>query len=369
MSLIEKLLSASAGSVATIEPDWVVVNDSYGREVVAQAKGVKYPERTLVFHDHDVPTGSSDAASVFKAINEFSQKYKTEFVQAKGIGYCYMLDGIVKPGNIIIHAGKHASIFGSVGALGLSVSPIELARVLEGGKYSLVVPKTFSLKIEGRLNDGVSAMDLGFALLKALGSKKDFALEVTSSLAMEEKMILSAMLSLTGANAVLFTEEACESADFVFDASSAKRMVMLPVDTPENQMGATFAVTESIENVKFNAGLIEGYTAGRIESLRKCRDLIKGKKLKLGFRLSISPATSKDYLLALKEGIIADFIDYGAQILAPADHSIVSQGPGAMGENENLITTGLYTYSGCMGLESAHVYSASAETVIERSWA
>ncbi len=369
MSLIEKLLKAKEGSVATIEPDWMVVNDSYGREVAAQTKSVKYPERTLVFHDHDVPTGSSDAAAVFKEILEFSRKYGTEFIQAEGIGYSYMLDNIVKAKNIVIHAGNHASVFAAGGALGLKVSPVELSRTLEGGKYSLVVPKTCKVKIEGTLKCGISAMDLGFSLVKALGCRKGLALEVTTSLKGEEKMIISSMLSLTDADAVLFADDEGESADFVFDASIAKRMVMLPVKTKEEQTSASFESIESIESIRFNAGQIGGYTAGRIESLRKCRDMIKGKKLKLGFRLSVCPATSRDYLEALKEGIITEFIDYGAQILAPADHSALSQGAGAMGESENLITTGLYTYSGCMGLESAHVYSASAETVIEKSWA
>ena len=67
----------------------------------------------------------------------------------------------------------------------------------------------------------------------------------------------------------------------------------------------------------------------------------------------------------MEEGIITKFIDFGAQIHAAGDRSVVVQGPGAMGPKEKLLTTGLYTYAGAMGCEDAEVYSASTESVIQ----
>jgi 3-isopropylmalate/(R)-2-methylmalate dehydratase large subunit len=70
----------------------------------------------------------------------------------------------------------------------------------------------------------------------------------------------------------------------------------------------------------------------------------------------------------MEEGIIEHFIDYGAQIQAAGDHSEVRQGAGVIGKGETLVTTGLYTYAGCMGVPDSSVYTASVETVIRASW-
>ena len=129
-----------------------------------------------------------------------------------------------------------------------------------------------------------------------------------------------------------------------------------------------FTPRSEIAGTKFNAGQIGGYTGGTIEDLRTAAEIIEGRKLALGFRLSICPATSRDYIMACNEGIITKFIDYGAQINAAGDHSEVVQGAGAMGNNERLITTGLYTYTGAMGVASSLVYSASVESVVAASY-
>ena len=108
---------------------------------------------------------------------------------------------------------------------------------------------------------------------------------------------------------------------------------------------------------------------GDIEDLRKAAKMMEGHKLKRGFRLSINPATSAVYLQALEEGLITKFIDYNAQINAAGDHDIVPQGAGAMGPQEKLLTTGLYTYAGAMGNNQAEIYTASVETVVRASFA
>ena len=38
-------------------------------------------------------------------------------------------------------------------------------------------------------------------------------------------------------------------------------------------------------------------------------------------------------------------------------------GAGVMGKGETLVTTGLYTYTGCMGVADSTVYTASVQTV------
>lgn len=368
-SFIERLLNSQAESVVTVEPDFAVINDGVSNSAVDEISSVRYPERVYVIYDHDVPTGRPEAAAILRKNLAFADKYHCKYIQAKGAGYQYMLNEIVKPGQIVIGAGSHAGIFGAKKALGINVSIPELARIIETGRYSTVVPETVYVNLKGKLKDGVSAIDSAFAFLKNnrdLIRKK--AIEIYApELTQHELEVFCSIACITGAYTVGISES--EHTDAInINLQEISSMLMLPCETRSGQKNANFAGLSELSVAVLNAGQIGGYTGGTIEDLRAAAKMIEGKKLALGFRLSICPATSKDYIQACNEGLISRFIDYGAQINAAGDHSEVIQGPGAMGANEKLITTGLYTYSGAMGVESSLVYSGSVQSVINASF-
>ena len=181
---------------------------------------------------------------------------------------------------------------------------------------------------------------------------------------LHQREVLLSMACITGAYTAGITEEKPEKA-LEIQLDQVVPMVMMPCGARTEQKKAEICERYSLNGMELQAGQIGGYTGGTIEELRKAAALIENKELALGFRLSICPATSRDYLQAMEEGIITKFIDFGAQIHAAGDRSVVVQGPGAMGPKEKLLTTGLYTYAGAMGCEDAEVYSASVESVIQ----
>lgn len=368
-TFIESLLKGKTGSVVTVEPDYVIINDGVSHSAVDEISTVRYPERVYVIYDHDVPTGRPEAAAILRKNLTFADNFHCQYVQAKGVGYNYMLDEIVKPGEIIIGAGSHAGIFGAKHALGINVSIPELARIVETGRYSTVIPETVRVNLEGRLRDNVSALDAAFAFLKAnraAVTKK--AIEIYApEFSQHELEVFCSIACITGAYSVGIADTRHDSA-ITLDLAKIIPMLMMPCTSRNEQRHAEFVAKSELASTKLNAGQIGGYTGGTIEDLRTAAKIIDGKKLALGFRLSICPATSKDYLQACDEGIITKFIDYGAQINATGDHSEIIQGAGAMGANEKLITTGLYTYAGAMGVDSSVVYSASVRSVAEASF-
>ena len=363
-TFIESVLGGSAGSVVTVEPDAVIVNDGVSHAAVEEINSVAYPDRVYVVYDHDVPTGRPEAAAILRRNLLFSQKFGCPYIQAKGIGYLYLLHEVVKPGQIVIGGGSHAAIFGANGVLGINVSIPELARIVETGRFSTVVPETIFVKLEGTLPEGSTAMDAAYAFLRdnreAVQKK---AVEIYApSFSRHEKEVFLSIAGSFGA----FSASTCEAAPaeaLTFDLSGVVPMVMLPCDERKDQKNAVISEKSGLAGTTLHAGQIGGYTGGTIEDLRLATSLLKGKKLALGFRLSICPATSADYIKACDEGLITQFIDYGAQINAAGDHSEIVQGAGAMGANEALLTTGLYTYTGAMGVPSAKIYSASVQSV------
>ena len=364
-TFVERLLGGAAGDIVTVSPDYVVINDGISSAAVDEISSVAVPEKVLVIYDHDVPTGRPEAAEVLKHNLAFAKKYGTQYIQAKGIGYQYMVDEVVKPGQIIIGGGSHGSIYAAKEALGIDVSIPELARVVETNRYSTVVPETIYVSLNGSLSEGVSVMDAALMLLKSIGDVKRKALEFyCPTLDQHEKEVLMSMACMTGASAAGLTEEKPGAAiDFSLD--KVVPMMMLPCESRAAQKTAKIVEKSSVEDMELQAGQIGGYTGGTIEELRKAAAMIEGKHIALGFRLSICPATSQDYLQAMDEGIITKFIDFGAQINAAGDHSVVVQGPGAMGPKEKLLTTGLYTFAGAMGCDDAEVYTVSVESVMK----
>lgn len=364
---VENVLGGAAGTVVTVEPDYIVINDGISHAAVDEISAAADPEKVLVIYDHDVPTGRPEAAAVLRKNLAFAEKFNCPYIQAEGVGYQYMLNEMVKPGQIIVGGGSHGSIFGAKGALGINVSIPELARVTETGRYSIVVPETVSVSLVGTLKCGVSVMDAAFAVLKKLGDVKRKAISFyCPTLDQHEKEVLCSMACMTGAYTASVTEEE-EEPVITLDIREVNPMVMMPCADRAEQEKAEMTEKSMLAGLELKAGQIGGYTGGTIEELRKAAQLIEGKTLAQGFRLTVCPATSRDYIQAMEEGILTKLIDFGAQISAAGDHSVVVQGAGVMGPKERLITTGLYTFAGAMGCEDAEIYTASVESVMAAS--
>lgn len=356
------MLGASAGAIVTVKPDYTVITDGPSNKATELAKSVAAPEKVMVIFDHDVPTGSPDAAFTWKRIHAFAKAYNCNFVQNVGIGYLWMLNKVVKPGQVVIGGGNHASIYGSIGALGINVSATELARVLEGGYYSFIVPETITVELKGELIG--SPMDAAMTVMAKLGdSAKGKVIELTGNVSDRDKAVICGMVCGTGAFTALWSDS--KAADVTVELSEVIPMVKMPCGARKDQAAAAILPKATVAGVKVNAGQIGGITGGTITELRKAAAMMEGKKLAYGFRLSIVPATFDDYLQALNEGLIEKFIDFNAQISAVGDRSVTWQGPGVIDKGEKLITTGLYTFDGCMGVATSMVYSASVEAVME----
>ena len=363
-TFVETILGGKAGTVATVQPDYIMINDGPAHAAVDSISTVASPEKILVIYDHDVPSGRPEAAAILRKNLEFAKKYGCRYIQAKGIGYQYLCEEVIKPGQIIVGGGSHGGVYGARGALGIDVSVPELVRLVETGRYRTIVPETVYVNVTGELKDGVSITDAALAFLKEKTDIQKRAIEFYApDLDLHQKDVLCSMAAITGAYTASMTDQK-PIGGYELNLSAVVPMVMMPCKDRKDQKNAVILAKSEIAGMELQAGQIGGVTGGTIEELRKAAALIRGKKLALGFRLTVCPATSRDYIDACNEGILTSFIDFGAQISAAGDHSVVIQGPGALGPGEAMITTGLHTFAGAMGVESSRVYTASTESVI-----
>ncbi len=365
--MIEKLLGAAKGEIATVSPDMILITNGFPHGVTEYVTQVAEPEKVLVMYDHNVPSGSPEDARIFGEILGFSRKYDTRFLQAKGTALRYLMEEEIKPGQIVVTGTRHSSVLGAMGALGIGISNTELSRVLASGKYHVEVPDTVGVQVIGSLAQGCGIIDAALCFLKEQADIQGKAIEfIGGSLTDHEKTVLCHMACDTGAYTAFWTEEG--TADCVLDLGQVIPMLRMPCSDRNSQIKAGFQPASALEGRRVHAGQIGGCNGGTMDSLRIAAKMMEGRKLKLGFRLTVCPATSADYIKAMEEGIITAFIDFGAQISAAGDHSVVPQGAGAMGPEELLLTTGLYTFAGAMGCEDAQVMTASVETIMAASF-
>ena len=369
---IEQILNGVAGENVTVKPTYVVVNDGEGHKAVDLVeRGIVNRDNIIIFFDHDVPTGTPEAAAVVGKLERFSQEYGIRYIQAKGTGYQVMLDEYVKPGDIIISAGRHNSIYGAGGALGLNVNVEQLAHVMMKGTMQMQIPQSVKVKVKGSLQGMASAMDafitfLGDTVLENFSCRVlEFTGEGMDSMTKPQRETFLSMAAQTGAVTAFYQKEAegQYAKEMEFDLGKVVPAAALPSTLYTYKPTYDYKPISQLAGIKLNQGYIGGYTGGRIEDLRLAAQMFKGKHIAWGFRLCVSPVTSEVYLQAMEEGLLEIFIDFGAQIIPPGEHGINRQGAGVIGHGEKEITTGSYNYPGCLGCEDAEIYIASTASV------
>lgn len=377
MTMIENLLNGKVGEEVVVRPDYLIINDGSGYEVadILQSESLKYHKKGVIVIDHDVPAGNSESSAIFEKLVKFSKKYDIRFIQAKGATYAVMLEEFVKPNQIIVSASTHNAIYGAMGALGLHVDSQTLANLFEHDQFQFQIPETIQIELTGKLDKKVSAIDLWITLFgsmdQVLANKAiEFVGDGAINLSQHDKVVLCSMASRRGAVTAFINEEKKWQDKNVitipFALEKVVPVIALPVTKEESLAGQLpYEAIAQSRHFSFDVGFIGGYTGGYIEDLRVAAKLMKGKHLDLGFRLNICPVSSKVYLQALEEGLITNFIDFGAQILAPSDHNIVLQGAGVIGSKERALTTGSYNFNGCLGSDDSLVYIGSVESVVK----
>lgn len=369
MSEFNKLVQGNADENVSFLPDLILINDASGSQVIEAGMKVadEVKDRLVVGFDHDVPTGTPASSSVYQKLAHFADNNGQTLIHAKGILYLDVLQKLTSP-VIVVSTGNHNGIFGCKGSLGIQVSEEELKGLLEGKQITRRVPEKFVAKFNGKRDANLTSNDVAINVWNQLQSQEiqgkliQFIDEI-NELTTEDKQVISSMSTLFGAMSSLFIDQATDSA-LTIDLATMKELVILPEEADKPQSTIKVEDASEIDNDKFKVGFIGGFTGGNIDDLRLAAKLVENKHIKFGKRLNISPATSDVYVQALDEGLVTKFIDFGAQMVATGDKSVVKQGAGIVGDGEVVMSTGSYNYAGCLSSKTAKIYLGSVKSVI-----
>ncbi|WP_303773462.1 3-isopropylmalate dehydratase large subunit [Anaerolinea thermophila] len=191
----------------------------------ARGLRVRRPERTVATMDHGVPTlsqgGNGSGRLAFadelsrRQIQQLEENCREFGIRLMGLdspnqGIVHVIGpdlGLTQPGMTIVCGDSHTATHGAFGALAFGIGTSEVEHVLATQCLLQRRPKTCAVRIEGRLNPGVTAKDVILALIAQIGTAGgtgyvfEYMGEAVRAMSMEERMTLCNMSIEGGARA------------------------------------------------------------------------------------------------------------------------------------------------------------------------
>jgi len=180
---------------------------------------VRRPDRTVATMDHIIPTRDQSlplkdplATQLVRELDDNCREFGIPLygIGDPGQGIVHIIGpelGLTQPGKTIVCGDSHTSTHGAFGALAFGIGTSEVEHVLATQCLLQKKPKTFEVRITGRLRDGVASKDIILALLARIGADGgtghvfEFRGEGIRTLGMEERMTICNMSIEGGARA------------------------------------------------------------------------------------------------------------------------------------------------------------------------
>ncbi len=184
---------------------------------------VRRPERTLATMDHSTPTTPRGPDGIIPVLDAQAAAQLNQLERNCGDfgiplfalgsdkqGIVHVIgpeQGLTQPGMTIVCGDSHTSTHGAFGALAFGIGTSEVAHVLATQCLIQSRPKTMEVRIDGRLQPGVTAKDIILAIIAQIGvgGGTGYVFEYTGgairALSMEERMTVCNMSIEGGARA------------------------------------------------------------------------------------------------------------------------------------------------------------------------
>jgi len=396
-TIIEKILSAHcgkkvyAGDRVTCAIDQCFSSDARAAEVIDLIENIadsKKNKKLNLFIDHASPAPTTVEAEIHAKMRCFSGAGNGELCDI-GCGISHQLiaeTGRAYPGALLLSNDAHALTVGALAAAAFTVTSKELAVAINCAQHQLTVPATVKIIIKGKLSAGVYAKDIILYIISQLkanslpGKVVEFSGDTVSALTIDERFTIANMAVNLGAVCVLIAADK-KSADFLKSTGVGKiKAVVADRDCTYEKVhifdiaklvpyvavansADTMVEVSKVGGKVVNQAFIGTCANGRLSDLAVAAKILKGKKVRVGVKLLVAPASRAIYLKALKSGIIKILIEAGALILPPGCGPCLGAHQGVLADGETAISSGNTNYQGAMSNKSAFVYLASPATV------
>ncbi|GMO68320.1 MAG: 3-isopropylmalate dehydratase large subunit [Treponemataceae bacterium] len=350
-------------------------------------------EKIKAVIDHVTPSKDSKSALQGKILRDWAHRnHIRDFFDIGQNGVCHAIfpeKGFVRPGFTVIMGDSHTCTHGAFGAFAAGVGTTDLEVGILKGVCAFKKPKTIKVVLTGALKAGVYAKDVILFVISKLGVNGatdcviEFAGSVIENFDMEERMTVCNMAVEAGATSGICAPDAKTVEylwQFIEKDYASKEAALTDFSRWQSDKDAlyeavhewdmsdleplvTFGYKPDIvktlkeaekENVKIDQVYIGSCTNGRISDLRIAAKVLQaglksGKKIAAGVRGILSPATPLVYTQALREGLIATFMEAGFCVTNPTCGACLGMSNGVLAEGEVCASTTNRNFNGRMG--------------------
>jgi 3-isopropylmalate/(R)-2-methylmalate dehydratase large subunit len=233
-TIVEKIwddhvVSQEPGAPAILAVDLHLVHEVTSPQAFSglRARGltVRHPERTVATADHSIPThprslpiadpmAAAQVDQLTKNCEEFG--IPLHGIGSPGQGIVHVIGpqlGLTQPGMTIVCGDSHTATHGAFGALAFGIGTSEVEMVLATQTLLQRQPKTYEVRVDGRLAAGVSAKDIILALIARIGIGGgtghvfEYTGDAIRALTMEQRMTICNMSIEGGARAGLIAPD------------------------------------------------------------------------------------------------------------------------------------------------------------------
>lgn len=401
MTMTQKILAAhcgksqvTAGELIMANIDLALANDITApvaiNEYEKAGAGCVFDCRKIALvMDHFTPNKDIKAAEQCKRVREFAAAQNIEnFFDVGDMGIEHALlpeRGLVTAGDLVIGADSHTCTYGALGAFSTGVGSTDMAVGMAYGKAWFKVPTAIRFNLRGRLRPMVSGKDVILHIIGQIGvdgalyQSMEFSGDGINNLTMDDRLCICNMAIEAGAKNGIFPVDQ-KTIDFL-TKSGAKPPVVHAAD-PDAEYTAVYeidldSITPTVSfphlpsntrtfadmpRVKIDQVVIGSCTNGRLSDLQAAAAILRGKKVRKGVRVLIFPATQKIYLEAMKQGLLADFVEAGCAVSTPTCGPCLGGHSGVLANGERAVATTNRNFVGRMGHPGSEVYLASPET-------
>ncbi|MEM2695191.1 MAG: 3-isopropylmalate dehydratase large subunit, partial [Archaeoglobaceae archaeon] len=375
-TIVEKIFSRAcgkdvkAGDFVFANVDLAMIHDITAplaikafREIAGDAARVWDPRKVVMAFDHQAPADSVKSAENQKMLRKFADEQGIlNYDVCHGIAHQLMVENHVNPGMIVVGADSHTCMYGALAAFATGIGSTDMGCVLATGKLWFKVPESLKFNITGKLGKYVYGKDIVLRIIGNIGAEGAnykaciFDGEVVKNLPMADRLTMCNMAIEMGGKAGIvepdrltleylkemgrsFEDEVLKS-----DEDASFEEVELNVTEMEPQVAVPHRVDNvvgisKVKGVKVNQVFIGSCTNGRYEDLKIAAEILKGEKVAKNVRLIVIPASRREYMRALREGLIEILVDAGGIVEFPSCGPCMGGSFGLIASNEVSVST------------------------------
>ncbi|MET1124471.1 MAG: 3-isopropylmalate dehydratase large subunit [Archaeoglobaceae archaeon] len=394
-TIVEKIFSRAsgkdvkAGEFVMANVDLAMMHDITSplaikalREIAGEDAKVWDSSKVVMAFDHQSPADSVRAAETHKMLRKFAEEQGILNYDIRGgIAHQLMVESHVLPGMLVVGADSHTCMYGALGAFATGVGSTDMGFVLATGKLWFRVPESVRFEVEGKLGKFVYGKDIVLKIIGTVGADGAnykaciYAGKVVEKLGMSDRLTMCNMaVEMGGKTGIVepdgvtlkyLKEVGREFEGELVRSDEDAEFEVVNVEAPdEPQVAKPHSVdnvvgVSEVEGVRVDQIFIGSCTNGRYEDLKIAAEILKGESVARGVRLIVIPASRREYIRALKDGLIDVFVEAGGIVEYPCCGPCMGGSFGLIASGEVSLSTSNRNFVGRQGSPEGKIYLAN----------